>query len=79
MKRSIQLLVLSVLISSVQLASASVVSTFPADAEASHNLPAIESYADRHARKAGTDASWGVSMRQQQTSVFPSGGGYIDD
>jgi hypothetical protein len=77
MKRSIQLLVLSVLASSVQLSNAHVVSTFPSDAEASYNLPAIESYAERHARQAGADASWGVGKRQ--TSPFPSGGGYIDD
>jgi hypothetical protein len=77
MKRTIQVLVLSVLASAVQLANASVVSSFPADAEATYNLPALESYAERHARTSGADASWGVGKRQ--TSGFPSGGGYIDD
>jgi hypothetical protein len=55
MKRSIQLLVLTVLLSGVQLASANVMSTFPADAEASYNLPAIESYAERHARMQSSE------------------------
>ena len=58
MKRT-QLFVLSVL--AVSLHGAAQANPFPADAEASYNLPAIESYAERHAR---TDATWGVSERQ---------------
>jgi hypothetical protein len=46
MKRSAQLMVLSVLAFGMSFAQASV---FPADAEASYNLPALETYADRNA------------------------------
>jgi hypothetical protein len=51
--------------------------TFPSDAEANYNLPAVETYASRHADANGSQ-SWGVSKREAQ-SPFPSGGGYIDD
>lgn len=60
MKRIIQAVCLTALLAAVQSASAivrdrhdwmpssQVESTYPADAEASFNLPALESYADRH-------------------------------
>ena len=56
MKRK-ALLVLSVLMFGVQAASAS---TFPADAEASYDLPAIQTYAERHAGNGDSSAAWGV-------------------
>jgi hypothetical protein len=52
--------------------------TFPADAEFSQNLPAGETYADRHA--GSENSSWGVSNRAVEPhNPFPFGGGYIDD
>ena len=55
-------------------------SPFPSDAEASYDLPAIESYAERHARMGETPDVWGVSRRVMQPhDPFPFGGGYIDD
>ena len=58
MKRT-QLLVLSVL--ALGLQGVAQAGTFPADAEASYNLPAIESYSDQH-----------QSDREQQTGdPFP--------
>ena len=55
-------------------------SPFPSDAEASYDLPAIESYAERHARVGETPDVWGVSRRVMQPhDPFPFGGGYIDD
>ncbi len=69
MNRKAQLLVLSVLMFGVQVASAN---TFPADAEASYDLPALSSYAD---------AAWGVSERKsvQPHDAFPFGGGPVSD
>ena len=52
------------------------VSTFPADAEASHDLPALETYAERQARSGGE--VWGVSARQPH-DPFPFDSGYISD
>jgi hypothetical protein len=53
--------------------------TYPADAEASHHLPAQQTYADRHAGSID-NASWGVSKRVVEPhNPFPFGGGYIDD
>lgn len=58
MKRT-QLFVMSVLALGLQgIAQAT---PFPADAEASYNMPAADSYAERHAR---LDTTWGVSERQ---------------
>ena len=79
MKRT-SLIVLSVL--SLGLASTAAQATFPSDAEASYDLPALESRADRYARMAngGSDEAWGVSKREVQAhNPFPFGGGQIDD
>ena len=74
MKRS-QLLVLSVL--ALGLQGVAQASPFPADAEASISLPALETYADRY---SGASTSWGVSRRMVQPhDPFPFGGGNIDD
>ena len=55
-------------------------SPYPADAEASFNLPAIESYAERQARLGDSPEAWGVGKRAVQPhDPFPFGGGYIDD
>ena len=92
MKRTAQLLTMSVLMFGVQhvAMSASNDSGFPADAEASYNLMHADSYAERHARGEG-GASWGVSKREQAPDSFlektglmgdgpfPSRGGPIDE
>jgi hypothetical protein len=58
MKRT-QLFVVSVLALGLQgIAQAT---PFPADADASYNMPAADSYAERSTR---LDATWGVSERQ---------------
>ena len=74
MNRKAQLLVLSVLMFGVQAASAG---TFPADAEASYDLPALQT----HAEKYGESSAWGVSERQpvQSHDAFPFGGGPVSD
>ena len=55
-------------------------STFPSDAEASYDLPAIETYADRMVRLGDRPEAWGVSRREVTPhDPFPFGGGYIDD
>ena len=81
MKRKAQLLVLSVLMFGVQsVASASTESPYPADAEASYDLPALETHADRQARMGDSPGSWGVGKREVQPhDPFPFGGGLIDD
>ena len=84
MKRKIQLLVLSsVLMLGVQNAAIamSTDSPYPVDAEASFNLPAIESHAERSARSSESSEAWGVSKREaaQAHNVFPFGGGPVDD
>jgi hypothetical protein len=72
-----QLLVLSTL--ALGLQSAVHATPFPADAEASYNLPALESYAEQQA-KGENLAAWGVSKRVVEPhNPFPFGGGYIDD
>jgi hypothetical protein len=77
MKRT-QLFVLSVL--ALGLQGVAQASPFPADAEASYNKPALDTYADQQARIADGSAPWGVSKRETQPQdTFPSGGGYIDD
>ena len=54
--------------------------TYPADAEASYDLAALQSYAEMQAAVGATGASWGVSKRQVEPhNAFPFGGGYIDD
>jgi hypothetical protein len=55
--------------------------SFPSDAEASYDLPAIETRADSYARM-GEDlgAAWGVSPRGVAPhDPFPFGGGPVDD
>ena len=55
-------------------------STFPADADASYDLPALETYADRQARMGDSPAAWGVSKRDVTPhDPFPFGGGPVDD
>ena len=83
MKRTTQLLVMSVLMFGVQHAALAepAESPFPADSsEEAYNLPAIESYAERQARMGEGAPSWGVSKRAVQPhDPFPFGGGYIDN
>ena len=77
MKRNL-LLVLSVLAFGLQ--GVAQAAPYPADAEASFDLPALESYAERHARMGEGADAWGVSKRQVEPhNPFPFGGGYIDD
>ena len=79
MKR-IQLLVLSALVAGLQ--ASAVQATFPSDAEASYDLPALETYADRMARIGDTSGAetWGVSRREVEAhNPFPFGGGPVDD
>ena len=72
-----QLLVLSVL--ALGLQSVAQGNPFPADAEASYHLPALDSYAEQQARM-GDSPAWGVSKRAVTPhDPFPFGGGYIDD
>lgn len=73
MNRKAQLLVLSVLVFGLQNVA---LASYPADAEASYDLAAMETYADKQA-----GSSWGVSERRsvQPHDVFPFGGGQIDD
>jgi hypothetical protein len=55
-------------------------SPYPADAEASYDLAAAETYADRVARLGESPDVWGVSRRVVQPhDPFPFGGGFIDD
>ena len=92
MKRN-QLLVLSLLALGVQAISTGSAlaeltargeiveaSPFPADGEGPFNLPAIESYAERHARLGGGSEAWGVSRREVAPhDPYPFGGGPVDD
>jgi len=53
-------------------------STFPADAEASYDLSAIQTRADRYAGM-GDEPAWGVSKREVTPhDPFPFGGGIVD-
>ena len=53
---------------------------FPADAEASYNLPALDIYADQQGRKGESSNAWGVSKRVVTPhDSFPFGGGFNDD
>jgi hypothetical protein len=82
MKRNIQVLVFSALMFGLQGAALSATKdSFPADAEASYNIPAIESYAERHTRMGESAEVWGVSKREQVQphNPFPFGGGPVDD
>lgn len=91
MKRN-QLLMLSLLAIGLQGLSGSAVaaltakgeivetSPFPADGEGPFNLPALESYAERHARLEGAPEAWGVSRRELAPhDPYPFGGGPVDD
>jgi hypothetical protein len=73
-----QMLVLSVVAFGLQgIAQAA---PYPSDAEASYDLPAIESYAEQQTRVGDGGATWGVTSREVQThEPFPFGGGSIDD
>ena len=77
MKRN-QLLMLCVLAFGLQ--GAAQAAPYPADAEASFDLPALETYADRQASKGESPDAWGVSKREVEPhNPFPFGGGLIDD
>ncbi len=77
--KSKYLLVSFVLVGLQGMSFGSAFAAYPADAEASYDLSASESYADRMARSEGS-AAWGVSQREVQPhEPFPSGGGFIDD
>ena len=81
--KSYKLLVVSALALGLQTAGSGIAfaekaSVFPADAEASYDLPALESRADRIARMGESDPTWGVSQRQAYVP-FPSDGGNTDD
>jgi hypothetical protein len=77
MKRN-QLLVLCVLAFGLQ--GAAQASPYPADAEASFDLPALETYAEKQMGKDERSEAWGVSTREVEPhNPFPFGGGYIDD
>jgi hypothetical protein len=67
--KSYKLLVVSVLALGLQTNAAFAESVFPADAEASYNLPALSTSGDE---------TWGVSQRQAYVP-FPSDGGNTDD
>jgi len=76
MKR-MQLLAMSVL--ALGLQGFAQATPFPADAEASYSLPALDSYAEQQARM-GDSPAWGVSKRVVTPhDPFPFGGGYNDD
>ena len=78
MKRKAQLLLLSLLVFGAQGAAMSeTTSPFPADAEASYDLPALDTYADRQARNGGNAATWGVSQRQQPVDPFMEASGLM--
>ena len=85
MKSRTRLAILTIVLSAAHAgaASANMGSPFPSDAEASYDLPAPDTYADRFARAAndGGSESWGVGRRQAPAlhDPFPFGGGYIDD
>jgi hypothetical protein len=83
MKRTLQVVAVSVLMFAAHgVALSAHESPYPADAEASWNLPALATYADQQARKGNAPAeAWGVSKRQapKPHNPFPFGGGYNDD
>ncbi len=72
--------VLALGLNAVGSAVANDVTPYPADAEASFDLLALETRADRMARLGDASDTWGVSRRVVQPhDPFPFGGGYIDD
>ena len=83
MKSNIKVLVFSVLMFGLQgvALSATNDSPYPADAEASYNIPSKETYADRYAAMGDSSEVWGVSKREQVQphNPFPFGGGPVDD
>jgi hypothetical protein len=82
MKSNIKVLVFSVLMFGVQSVALSANdSPYPADAEASYNIPAKETFADRHAAMGEGSETWGVSKREQVQphNPYPFGGGPVDD
>jgi hypothetical protein len=91
MKRKTQMLLFSVLMFGAQGAMSANTQPYPMDAEASFDLPALQTYADRHPGGGVSDANWGVSKRDQPVDPFmeasgtmghgpfPSKGGPIDD
>ncbi|MDB5902305.1 MAG: hypothetical protein JWM26_1183 [Betaproteobacteria bacterium] len=70
MKRT-QLLVLSVL--ALGLQGVAQASPFPADAEASYNLPAISSYAEQHAGDTWTSAQSSFPADAEASYGMPGG------
>ena len=79
MKRSLQLLTLSALMATVQLASADIISPLPAGGEGRDDLvPAEETYTDRRSPPDGSIVSWGVSKAQHRGEL-PSTRRLIDD
>ena len=72
-----QLLVLSVLALGLQGVAHA---TYPSDAEASYDLPALQTYQDRMAGNGESSPAWGVSKREVTPhDPFPFGGGFISD
>src|SRR5687767_11910649 len=77
MKRN-QLLLLSVLTFGLQ--GVAQATPYPADAEASYHLTALDSYAEQQTHMGERSDAWGVSKRVVTPhNPFPFGGGYIDD
>ena len=55
-------------------------SPFPMDGQGPFDLPALESYAERHARSGGNSEPWGVSRRVVEPhDPYPFGGGPVGD
>jgi hypothetical protein len=82
MKSNIKVLVFSALMFGVQgVALSANDSPYPADAEASYNIPAKATFADRHAAMGEGSEVWGVSKREQVQphNPYPFGGGPVDD
>ena len=72
-----QLVALSVLVLGFQGVAQA---TYPSDAEASFDLPALQSYAERQETMGQGATAWGVSKREVKAhDPFPFGGGAIDD
>lgn len=73
-----QMLVLSVLAFGVH--GVAQASPYPSDAEASFDLPALETHAEQQAARDAGNATWAVTSRQVQPhDAFPFGGGHTDD
>jgi hypothetical protein len=55
-------------------------SPFSMDGQGPFDLPALESYAERHARSGGSSEPWGVSRREVEPhDPYPFGGGLVGD